>query len=97
MFTSEEQVSVYPPPPRGNRQQTVSAQTFSTSCTPLASQRTLLLPTNKPSTVRYVGMCWYVSLHGLGYLSTVIRPFGLTAFTFGLCSYCANGSHFKDG
>ena len=34
--------------------------------------------------------------HGLGYLTSVIWPFILTAFHFGSCLYYANISHFKD-
>ena len=30
-------------------------------------------------------------------LTLVIFPFTLTAFTFGLCLYCASVSYFKDG
>ena len=35
--------------------------------------------------------------HGLSCLTSVTWPFPLIAFTFGLCLYCANVSHFKDG
>ena len=40
----------------------------------------------------------YLSIvHGLNYLTSVISPFTLTAWSFGSCWYCANVSHFMDG
>ena len=37
------------------------------------------------------------TVHGLDYLTSVIWPFTLTAYTFGSCLYCANVSHYMDG